>query len=448
MKKYKWWIIILIAILSLVIYFAIEDKKKKDRGTEVATEAVQIRDIIETVTASGKIYAEEEVKISSDVSGEIVELYVKEGDFVQKGQLLAKIQPESYQAYVEQADASLNGAIATFKNSQAQLSNLKAREKQVQAQYENAKDNYDRAQLLFNDNNISKAELDQSKTAYRTALAEVEAAKEGIKGAQYSIEGTQAQIKASQAQIKEAKNNLSKTTIYAPMSGTISVLNVEKGEKVVGTLQMSGTEILRISNLSGMEVRVDVSENEVIKIQRGDTAAVEVDAYLGRKFMGIVTEVAYSSKGMSSTLGSISNDQSTNFIIKVRILPESYADLSTQKEDPFLPGMSATVEVKTDIVRNVIAVPVQAVTTRDKLDSKDQQEVVFIAKDKKAQQVAIQTGIQDDTYIQIIGGLAKDSKIITAPYSLLSKTIKDGDKITVVDKDKLKAIIEEEEEEK
>lgn len=162
--------------------------------------------------------------------------------------------------------------------------------------------------------------------------------------------------------------------------------------------------------------------------------------------MGIVTEVAYSSKGMSSTLGSISNDQSTNFIIKVRILPESYADLSTQKEDPFLPGMSATVEVKTDIVRDVIAVPVQAVTTRDKLDSKDQQEVVFIAKDKKAQQVAIQTGIQDDTYIQIIGGLAKDSKIITAPYSILSKTIKDGDKITVVDKDKLKAIEEEEEE--
>lgn len=445
LKNKKLWIILVLA-LAAVAFFVIKDKQKKAKGTEVAIEKSAVRNIIETVTASGKIYAQDEVKISSDVSGEIVALYIKEGDYVQKGQLLAKIQPESYQAYVEQAEATLNGSVATYKNAQAQLSNLKAREKQVSAQLENAKDAYDRAQLLFSDNNISKADLEQAKTVYRTALAEVEAAKETINGAQYSIEGAQAQIKASQAQIREARNNLSKTTIYAPMSGTISALNVEEGEKVVGTLQMSGTEILRISNLTGMEVRVDVSENEVIKIVKGDTAEVEVDAYLGRKFKGIVTEVALSSKGMASGgLAAVSNDQSTNFVVKVMILPESYSDLLEKNKDPFLPGMSATVEIKTDISYSVVAVPVQGVTTRDNETTKEQEEVVFVVKEGKAEKVLVATGLQDDTYIEIKSGLKNNVSIIAAPYNFLSKTIKSGDKVTVVDKEKLKPEEEEEE---
>jgi HlyD family secretion protein len=444
LKNKKLWIILAIT-LAVVTFFVIKDKQKKAKGTEVAIEKSAIRNIIETVTASGKIYAQDEVKISSDVSGEIVALYVKEGDYVQKGQLLAKIQPESYQAYVEQAEASLNGSIATYKNAQAQLSNLKAREKQVSAQLENAKDAYDRAQQLFSDNNISKADLEQAKTAYRTALSELDATKETIHGAQYSIEGAQAQIKASQAQIREARNNLSKTTIYAPMSGTISALNVEEGEKVVGTLQMSGTEILRISNLTGMEVRVDVSENEVIKIVKGDTAEVEIDAYLGRKFKGIVTEVALSSKGMASGgLAAVSNDQSTNFVVKVMILPESYSDLLSKNRDPFLPGMSATVEIKTEIAYNVVAAPVQGVTTRDNAQTKEQEEVVFVVKEGKAEKVLVSTGLQDDTYIEIKSGLKNDASIIIAPYNFLSKTIKPGDKVTVVDKDKLKPEEEEE----
>jgi len=445
LKNKKLWILIAL-VLGAVAFFVIKDKQKKAKGTEVAVEKATVRDIIETVTASGKIYAQDEVKISSDVSGEIVALYVKEGDFVQKGQLLAKIQPESYQAYVEQAEAALNGSLASYKNAQAQLSNLKAREKQVSAQLDNAKDAYDRAQLLYTDNNISKADLDQAKMAYRTTAAELEATKETINGAQYTIEGSQAQIKSSQAQIREARNNLAKTTIYAPMSGTISALNVEEGEKVVGTLQMSGTEILRISNLTGMEVRVDVSENEVIKIVKGDTAEVEVDAYLGRKFKGIVTEVALSSKGMSSSsLATVSNDQSTNFVVRVMILPESYSDLLAENKDPFLPGMSATVEIKTDIAFNVIAVPVQGVTTRDNETTKEQEEAVFVVQDGKAQKKLVTLGLQDDTYIQIKSGLKDKEAIITAPYNYLSKTLKPDDKVTVVDKEKLKPEEEEEE---
>jgi HlyD family secretion protein len=428
----------LVIIIGVLIFLAIR-KSKTSTGAakEVSIEAATNRDITETVTASGKIYAEEEVKISSDVSGEIIALFVVEGQQVNKGDLLCKIQPENYEALLDQAEAQYNNAVANLKNMQASLANARARQKQAEAQAENAELAFNRAKDLYEKKTVSKAEYEQAYAAYRTAKAELEATGETIKGAEFSIEGAQATVKGAQAAIRDARSNLTRTSIYAPMSGIISLLNVEKGEKVVGTLQMSGTEIMRITNFSNMEVRIDVSENEIIKVKIGDTADVEVDAYLGRKFTGLVTKVANTSKG-SSTVG-LSADQSTNFIVKVRILEESYADLLESNCRPFLPGMSATVDIKTRKVLGALSVPIQAVVTRELDDSKDLTEVVFISKEGKAQMKKVITGIQDDKYIEIKSGLEENQKVITGPFDLLSKSLKNEDAVTEkVEKEKEK----------
>lgn len=426
--KRNYLIIGLVAIIAVCIFLAIQKSKNaSQKPKEVNTETVENRDITESVTASGKIYAEEEVKISSDVSGEIVQLNVKAGQYVQKGALLAKIQPETYQAIVDQAEAQYNNAMANLKNMQANYSNALAKEKQVAAQYDNAELAYKRAKELHAKKSISTSELEQAEMTYRTSKAEVEATQESLKGAKYSIEGAQASIKGAQASIRDAKSNLVKTSIFAPMSGIISLLNVEQGEKVVGTLQMSGTEIMRISNFSNMEVRVDVSENEIIKVKIGDTASVEVDAYIGRKFQGIVTQVSNTSKGSANS--SLSTEQSSNFVVRVRILESSYADIAADGKRPFLPGMSATVDIFTKKEKQVVCVPIQSVVTREDSLSKETIEVVFLEKEGKAIQTAVKTGIQDDSYIHIQEGVNKGDKIITGPYDVLSKTLTDKDQI-------------------
>ncbi len=424
----KYLIIGLVAVIAVGIFLAIQ-KSKNDSGKpkEVNIETVANRDITESVTASGQIYAEEEVKISSDVSGEIVQLNVKEGQHVEKGTLLAKIQPETYQAIVDQAEAQYNNAMANLKNMQASYSNALAKEKQVQAQFDNAELAYKRAKELHSKKSISTAELEQAETSYRTAKAEAEAIQETIKGAKYSIEGAQASIKGAQASIRDAKSNLVKTSIFAPMSGIISLLNVEQGEKVVGTLQMTGTEIMRISNFSNMEVRVDVSENEIIKVKIGDTANVEVDAYIGRKFQGVVTQVSNTSKGSANS--TLSTEQSSNFVVRVRILESSYSDLTADGKRPFLPGMSATVDIFTKKEKQVACVPIQAVVTREDSLTKETIEVVFLEKNGHAAQTPVKTGIQDDNYIRIIEGVQKDDKIITGPYDVISKTLEDKDPV-------------------
>lgn len=423
-------IIGLVAVIAVGVFLAIQ-KSKNDAGKpkEVTIESVGARDITESVTASGKIYAEEEVKISSDVSGEIVQLNVKEGQYVEKGALLAKIQPETYQAIVDQADAQYNNAMANLKNMQANYSNAVAKEKQVTAQFDNAELAYKRAKELHSKKSISTAELEQAETSYRTAKAETEAIQETIKGAKYSIEGAQASIKGAQASIRDAKSNLVKTSIFAPMSGIVSLLNVEQGEKVVGTLQMSGTEIMRISNFSNMEVRVDVSENEIIKVKIGDTANVEVDAYIGRKFKGIVTQVSNTSKGSANA--TLSTEQSSNFVVRVRVLDSSYADLTAEGKRPFLPGMSATVDIFTKKEKQTVSVPIQAVVTREDSVTKETIEVVFLDKNGIAAQIPVKTGIQDDSFISITEGVQKGDKIITGPYDILSKTLKDKDPVAV-----------------
>ncbi|HPH87054.1 MAG TPA: efflux RND transporter periplasmic adaptor subunit, partial [Chitinophagales bacterium] len=362
-------------------------------------------------------------------------------------QLLARIKPESYQAVVEQSAAQLDNTKAQLSTSKARIAQAKAIISQAEAQFETAKAAYTRAQELFTKKIISKADLESAEASYKTTKATVESAKADLEAAKHTSDAASYTIKATEAMIKEAKINLNKTTIYAPMDGIISLLNVKKGEKVVGTLQMSGTEMMRIANFENMEVRVDVSEGEITKVKLNDTATIEVDAYLDRKFTGIVTQVANSSKGAGSSM--VSADQSTNFVVKIRILKSSYEDLLSVNQKPFLPGMSATVDVRTQTKTGVVAIPIQAVTTKDSVynGSNHTKEIVYIKQADKAKLLEVKTGIQDDSYIEIVKGLSGNETIITGPYNTISKDLKDGDKVIELDKTKKKETKKEDEKE-
>lgn len=433
MKSKHIYILLAIAIVAIIIAVLVNKNKAKNASIEVELQKISTQNIIQTVAASGKVYPVEEVKISSDVSGEIIELNVKEGEIVQKGQLLARIQAESYLAYVEQSEANLN-------NAKANAANLQSRLKQAEAQMLNAEASYNRTKGLFDKKIMSKADLEQAETAYKSAKAEYNAGKDAINAANFTT-------KSVAASIKDAKNNLNKTAIYAPMSGIVSLLNVKKGEKVVGTLQMTGTEMMRIADFGQMEIRVDVSESEIIKIKIGDTANVQIDAYLDRNFVGIVSEVANTSKGASG--GALSTDQSTNFVVKVVIDRNSYADLLDENAKPFLPGMSATVEIKTKQKNNVVAVPIQSVIAKDTIINgvSSTREYVFVNKNGIAQRQLVKSGIQNDTYIEITEGLKSGETIVTGPYNTITKKLNDGDKISLIkEKEQKKSSTKEDEE--
>lgn len=445
-KKKMWIIIAVVAVIAIIVIAAIV-KGKGNEGTKVATEKVMKRTIIQTVSSNGKIQPEKDIKISPYISGEVVELYVKEGDQVQKGYLLAKIDPEIYISQFDQSEASVN-------TQKANLANSKARLAQVKAQFENARLSYDRQEKLFQQNVISKAEYDQAKSAFQVAQAQVTAGEEDIKASEFMV-------KNSEAALKRSKEDLTRTAIFAPNDGTVSKLSVLKGERVTGASQFSsGTEIMRIANLHEMEAQVQVNENDIVRVSMGDTALIEVDAYLNRKFKGVVTEIATSANSTG-----VSVDQVTNFNVKIHIIKDSYKDLLEGKPadfSPFRPGMSCTVEIQTESANNVLTLPIQAVTTRLTKDSLDKineenksktkdgdheievvsttkksdkiQECVFILSDGTAKKIDVKTGIQDNTYIQIISGLKDGDEIITAPYSAVSKGLKDGDKVKKVDK--------------
>ncbi len=327
MKKLIWILVIGIALLAAV--FAIKKFSGK-KAVVITTEPAQKKDINETVSANGKIQPEVDVKISSDVSGEIVELFVKEGDQVKKGDILCKINPLIYESNLTRMAATLNGA-------KASLSNSKARLEQVKASFANIEASYQRNKKLFEQGAISQADFDAAKAAYEGALADIKGAEENVNASDYNV-------KSTEASLKEASDNLAKTTIFSPVNGTVSKLNREKGERVVGTAQMEGTEIMRLANLNEMEVSVDVNENDIVRVHYNDTALIEVDAYSERRFKGIVTEIANSS----NTTG-VTAEQVTNFTVKIRILQESYQDLATVNSGrpPFRPGMSATVDIQT-----------------------------------------------------------------------------------------------------
>jgi HlyD family secretion protein len=451
MQKHKNLIRIGIVILVLVIIgFAIARKKGwigSDNSTKVSTELVAKRTIVETVSANGKIEPEVEVKLSPDVSGEVIELYVKEGDKVNAGDLLAKINPELYISSYDRSVAMVNTQRANLANSNARLS-------QVKSQFINAKATFDRNEILYKQQTISQAEYDGAKAAFEVAKAEVNAAEETVKAADYSV-------KSADASVKESKENLSKTSIYAPVGGTISKLNIEKGERVAGASQFSsGTEILRIANLASMQVNVSVNENDIVRVHLNDTALIEVDAYLNRKFKGIVTEIS-----TSANVQGVSADQVTNFEVKIRILPDSYKDLLKAGQEnlsPFRPGMSATVDIQTKTVQNVLTVPIQAVTSRSdttdiklkKAEEADKQgenavtntedeskkkdvsfkEYVFLYENGKAKMVEVKTGIQDNTNIEILSGLKDKQEVITGPYRAVTKKLKNDDVVKKVDK--------------
>ena len=422
---------IIIAVVVLLLVALVAASKmgafgKKGNFKQVTTQDVELKEIIEMVSATGKIQPEVEVKISSEVSGEILELPFKEGQQVKKGDLLVRVNPDLIQS-------ALNRTQASYQNVRANL-------EQADATLKQAKADYDRNKGLFDKGVISRADWDRAIAGFETATA-------GRSSAYYGVQ-------SAAATVNEARDNLSRTTIYAPMNGTISLLNVELGERVVGTQQMTGTEILRVANLNNMEVEVDVNENDIVKVNIGDTTIVEVDAYLKKEFKGIVTEIA------NSAAGSLAADQVTNFKVKVRIIEESYKELTEGKPEtysPFRPGMTATVDVITDKREKSVSVPISAIViktdtsstkksytknieTNSSNVSEEKFECVFVNEGGKAKLRVVKTGIQDDSNIEIISGLKKGDEIITGPYTMVSKTLKPGDAIETKNKnDKVKS---------
>ncbi|HEY1017655.1 MAG TPA: efflux RND transporter periplasmic adaptor subunit [Sediminibacterium sp.] len=446
-KKLLWIIIGLVVLIVVLIGLKKSGFIGKEEGIKVTSEKAITRTIIETVNASGKVYPEIEVKVSPDISGEIVELNVNEGDSVTKGQVLARIYADIYLTQRDQVAAGVNQSKAQLSNSTASLVGLKAT-------LDNLKNVYERQKKLYNEKVVSRAEFEQSEQAYLTAQANYNAAREGLKSSEASIQ-------SAQAQLQKADKDLSRTVITSPMNGMISLMNVKKGERVAGNSFNVGTEMMRVADMRSIEVRVDVGENDIPKVKIGDTAIVEVDAYTNRKFKGLVYKIANPNTG--SAVSAASSAEVTNYKVHIRLLPDSYKDLvGPGRGFPFRPGMSASADIQTRTKQNVLSVALNAVTTRDKNgdasatgDKKDDkkpeaketkstsgddgiEEVVFVLqKDNKVKKVKVKTAIQDLNYIEILEGLKEGDEVITGPYSIVSKTLKDGNLVTVVTKDKL-----------
>ncbi|MGC8751230.1 efflux RND transporter periplasmic adaptor subunit [Hydrotalea sp.] len=439
-KKLLWTIIILIILLGALWGLKAAGVIGKDEGIKVSAEKAQVRTIIESVNASGKIYPEVEVKISPDISGEVVALNVNEGDTVKKGQELAKIYADIYVTQRDQVAAIVAQAQAQVANLQASLVGLKATVDQTEA-------NYKRQKKLLDDKVISRQEFETAEQAYRSAEANYNAAIQ-------NINANKANIKNAQAQLAKANEDLSRTIITAPISGVVSLLSIKKGERVAGNSFNVGTEMMRIADLSSIVAQVDVGENDIPKIQIGDTALVEIDAYNDRKFKGIVYKIANPATNASATATASSTDV-TNYKVHIRLLPESYQDLIVKGRFPFRPGMSASADIQTRTAPNVLSVPLNAVTTREMnadstsnaagnknmqnaSNSDSTQEVVFvIQKDGTVKMTPVKTGIQDLNYIQVTSGLQAGDEVVTGPYSTVSKLLKNKDKVLITPKDKL-----------
>ncbi|HRE51360.1 MAG TPA: efflux RND transporter periplasmic adaptor subunit [Flavitalea sp.] len=449
-KKMVWTVTGLALLIILLIVLKKAGLLGEDEAVKATAEKLEIRTIIETVNASGKIYPEIEVKVSPDISGEITELDVKEGDSVRRGAVLAKIYADIYTTQRDQAAAVVHQQMAAVENNRAMLLSL-------QSALELAQVTFDRQKQLLSEKVISQAEFEQAQNTLRNAQASYNAAVQGIKGGQASVA-------SAQANLEKANKDLSRTAVLAPMDGVISLLSVKKGERVVGNSMMAGTEMMRIADMSVLEARVDVGENDIPKVHLGDSALVEVDAYPNRKFRGVVTQIASSSVLASQTVTTTTSDV-TNYKVYIRLLPESYRDLINPERPrnfPFRPGMSASADIQTKTKDNAIAVPINAVTTREKGEggapdtkddsrieeglqetdrsglSADLDEVVFtVQPDGTVKKRVVATGIQDINYIEVTRGADTSMSVITAPYNVISKTLKDGMKVKIVPKDKL-----------
>lgn len=445
-KKLKWTLIVA-GGLAVVFVIAKAVGGSGSSTEKVATEKAAKRTIIETVNASGKIYPEVEVKISPDISGEVTELNVEEGDSVKKGQILARIYADIYALQRDEAASRVNQSSATVDNSQAALESLRAN-------MELAQQTFDRYKKLYDDKVISKAELEQYETTLRSAKANYTAAQQNIKSLKAGVQSTQVGL-------NRANKDLSRTVLTAPMDGVISSLKIKKGERVAGNSFNIGTEMMTVADMAVLEVRVDVGENDIVKINIGDSADVEVDAYNNRKFKGVVTKIASSTK---TSAASLTSNDVTNYEVRIRLDKSSYQDLAG-KTFPFRPGMNASADIKTKRVDNVLAVPIGAVGARVKGSDKSMadkqkeekekqgadadvtleagggdelEEVVFVLqKDGTVKKAVVKTGIQDINYIEILSGLNAGDEVVSAPYNAISKTLKDGAKVKVVEKEKL-----------
>jgi HlyD family secretion protein len=446
-KKKKYYIIAGVAVTALLIIFAIIKKSNKEYE-RVATESAASRNIIESISATGKIQPVTDVKISPYISGEIIEIYIREGDRVKAGDLLVRIDPEIYKSAFEQAEAQLNSQKAGLANARAQLA-------QVEARFRNVEISYNRSKGLWEKKVISDADYETARMNYEVAKADLEAARQSIVASEFSVN-------SSSAALRKTREDLTKTAVYAPADGRVSKLGVEKGERVMGASQFSsGTELMRIANLENMQAVVDVNENDIVKVKMGDTALIELDAYLNRKFRGIVTEMA-----TSATSSGVSIDQVTNFQVKVQIMKDSYIDLiplDRPDYSPFRPGMSATVDIQTERRNDVLSVPIQAVTTRQdttgkyvrkkvevdeetgeqveenkrRTNTETYKEYVFVYDNGMVRLREVKSGIQDNNHIEIISGLESGEEVVTAPFSAISKRLKNNDKVDKVDKEKL-----------
>jgi len=452
MNKTVKWILIGIGALVLILIVGKLLSGSSDAGTKVTAEAVQKRSIIETVSASGQIYPEVEVKISPDISGEVTELNVQEGDSVKRGQVLARIYADIYSSQRDEAASQVTSMQATVANSQAGLEALKA-------EVDQSKTVLNRNKQLLNDGVISKAEFEQYETRYRTTQAQYNAGLQNIRS-------LQANVQSARTNLGMQNKNLGRAVITAPMDGVISMLKIKKGERVVGTAQMAGTEMMIVADISSMEVRVEVGENDIVKVSIGDSADVKVEAYNNRKFRGVVTKIANSTA--SNATGQMTSNNATMYAVHIRLDPASYVDLTgpgKSKKFPFRPGMNASAEIKTKRVENAISVPTMAVAARVKgsdesiEDKKKEQEkrkkneadevevtdisdeleeVVFIIKaDGTLEKRTVITGIQDVNYIEVTKGLNGGEKVVTAPFNAINKTLKKGEKVKEVTKEEL-----------
>ena len=453
-KKSRKWIWITVIALALIFVLVKVFGGGKDKGEKVSVEKVAKRTVIETVTASGQIYPEIEVKISPDISGEIVELNVEEGDSVQKGKVLARIFADLYALQRDEASSQVSQSQATVANSEAALEALNATLSQQ-------KQAYDRNKTLYDQKVISKAEFEQIEATYRSAQANYNAA-------QKNILSLKAGVQSAQTGLTRANKDLGRTTLVAPMNGVISSLKVKKGERVAGNSFNVGTEMMTVADMSVIEVRVDVGENDIVKVNIGDSADIEVDAYNNRKFKGTVTKIASSTNSTSLTSGS--TQDVTNYEVRIRLDSNSYKDLIKRSGDnkkfPFRPGMNASADIKTMRKDNVLAVPITAVNARvknsdqslaDKKKEKEAnapdqeqetkpamsgdeglEEVVFVLQpNNTVKKMVVKSGIQDVNYIEITTGLKEGDQVVTGPYTAVSKSLKEGSKVNVVPKEKL-----------
>lgn len=417
-KKRVYWISGIL-ILTLIVAASIFKGGKSEEL--VTTEKIQNKTIVETVTVTGKILPKSEVKISPDVSGEIIEMFVNEGDSVLEGQRLVTINPEIYLTTVNQLRANLN-------NAKANLSSAEAQEIRSKVALDIAEGNFERQKKLHQENITSDLDWENARVQYEQIKTEATVATKNKTASLYNV-------KSLAARLDEGMKTLGRTKILAPQSGIITQLSSEKGERVVGTAQMAGTEIMRISDLSRMEVEVKINENDIVRIEINDEADIRVDAYPKKTFTGRVTEIANSAK-FNSNIDI--NEQVTNYTVKIQIDPSSYADLiSAGRPQPLLPGMTASAEIKTEKKENVLALPIAALTTRNpkKDKSKDAnideiQTWVFVYENGNAVAKKVKTGIQDLDYFEVVSGLSNGENVITSPSMSIAKTMMDGDKVS------------------